>query len=64
MSESKTKGQLWSGLKRAWKDYRRGKIYGNKEATLRAAKRIIEYQDALGVPHANFSELGLKERIE
>ena len=64
MSKSKTKSQLWSGLKRAWRDFKRGKRYGDKEAMLRAAKRIIEYQNALGVPCLDLSTLDLKERVE
>ncbi|MDG6949167.1 MAG: hypothetical protein JRM77_04830 [Nitrososphaerota archaeon] len=63
-SEARTKGQFWASLKRAWKDYKKAKIYGDKDAMTKAAKRIIKCQEALGVPRADFSSLGIPNKVD
>ena len=52
-------GQSWAALKKAWKAYKIAKAQADKANMLKYAERIRTLQQQLGLPKANFPEIGL-----
>lgn len=52
-------GGEWSGLKKAWKEYRKAKDDNNTEKMTEYAKKILILQKKLGVKQTEFPELVL-----
>jgi hypothetical protein len=56
---SYTVGQSWAALKKAWRAYKIAKVQGDTPNMLKYAERIRTLQGQLGLPKANFPEIGL-----
>jgi hypothetical protein len=54
-----TKGQMWGGLRRAWKAYRIAKVQGDEKRMREYATKIQTLQGQLGVEKAKFPNLGM-----
>ena len=54
-----SKGQIWGGLKKAWKAYKIAKVQHDTGRMKEYATRIRTLQSQLGVPQANFPDLGM-----
>jgi hypothetical protein len=52
-------GQSWGALKKAWKAYKIAKAHGDMANMLKYASRVRTLQEELGLPKANFPEIGL-----
>lgn len=52
-------GQSWGALKKAWRAYKIAKVQGDTPNMLKYAERIRTLQGELGLPKANFPEIGL-----
>jgi hypothetical protein len=56
---SYTAGQSWAALKKAWRAYKIAKVQADTANMLKYAERIRTLQSELGLPKANFPEIGL-----
>jgi len=56
---SYTAGQSWAALKKAWRAYKIAKVHGDTANMLKYAERIRTLQSELGLPKANFPDIGL-----
>ena len=52
-------GQIWGALRKAWKGYRIAKVQHDNPRMREYATRIRTLQGQLGVPQANFPDLGM-----
>jgi hypothetical protein len=52
-------GQVWGALRKAWKGYRIAKVQGDNVRMKEYATRIRTLQGQLGVPQANFPNIGI-----
>jgi hypothetical protein len=52
-------GQSWAALKKAWRAYKIAKVQGDAPNMLKYAERVRTLQAELGLPRANFPEIGL-----
>jgi hypothetical protein len=53
------KGQIWGALRKAWKGYRIAKVQHDNPRMKEYATRIRTLQGQLGVPQAEFPNVGL-----
>ncbi|MDA4125068.1 MAG: hypothetical protein OK438_06440 [Thaumarchaeota archaeon] len=53
------KGQIWGALRKAWKGYRIAKVQNDNPRMKEYATRIRTLQGQLGVPKADFPNVGL-----
>ncbi|MDA4128588.1 MAG: hypothetical protein OK422_03935 [Thaumarchaeota archaeon] len=54
-----SKGQIWGALRKAWKAYKIAKVQNDTSRMKEYATRIRTLQTQLGVPQANFPNLGI-----
>lgn len=53
------KGQTWGALRKAWKGYRIAKVQNDNAKMKEYATRIRTLQGQLGVPKAEFPNVGI-----